>query len=598
MSRPSLPGRRTLAIALLTVLATVAAVSCGSSSPGKTTATFAEEPGLPPNYILPLVGPGNFTAPNVSQFQPVMYRPLYSFGNSAKVAVNDSLSIANAPQYAADGKSVTVTLKAYMWSDGKPVTTRDVEFWQNLVSANKLSWGGYSAGEYPENVVGTVVNSPTSITFKLSQAYGPPFFTFNELSQITPLPQHVWDKETATGTVADYDRTTAGAVAVYNFLNGQATDLAGYSTNPLWQVVDGPWKLKSFDKAGLVRLVPNTRYSGPVKPKLTEFDEVPYATEAAEYAALSKGEVDYGYLPYSQTNQKNAITAQGYTIDPWVGWQINYIQINFTNPTSGPMFNQPYFRQALQKLIDQQADINSAMGGYGYPTYGPVPLKPQSDFVDPQESHNMYPFDTKGAAAMLQANGWTVNPGGVSTCANAGTAPGQCGGGIAAGAKASFKLEYSSGESALDREMQTLKHDFSQAGIDVQLATAPFMSVLTHTTPCTRDTACSWDMQFWGGGWIYAPNYFPSGDEVFSTGAEANYGGYTDATMDSSIAATQTAATPSALGSYQLYAAKALPVLWMPTAYPQLSAINNKLRGTQPQDPLLGIYPETWSWSS
>jgi peptide/nickel transport system substrate-binding protein len=595
--------RRTALLGLMAVVVPLLVAACSSSSAGKTTATFAEEPGLPPNYILPLAGAANFTAPNVSQFQPLLYRPLYWFGSNGRVAVDNNRSLADPPQYAADGKSVTITLKHYQWSDGQPVTTRDLEFWQNLVTANKLNWGGYSPGEYPDNVVGTTVNSPTSITFKLSQAYGPTFFTYNELSQITPLPQHVWDKESATGAISDYDRTAAGAVAVYNFLNAQAADLSSYNTNPLWQVVDGPWKLKSLDKSGLLKVVPNAKYSGPVKPKLTEFDEVPFSNEAAEFSALkagpdSKNGVDYGYLPYAEAGQKGAVTGNGYTVDPWVGWQINYVQVNFTNPKTGPMFNQLYFRQALQQLIDQNSDINNAMSGYGYETYGPVPIKPGNDFLDASQLHAQYPFSPQAAAALLRANGWTVNDGGTSTCANAGTAAGQCGAGIPAGTQASFKLEYSSGEAALDKEMQTLKHDFATAGIQLALSTAPFNAVLEHATPCTPDQPCNWDMQFWGGGWIYAPDYYPSGDEIFSTGAAANYGGYTDAQMDTLITTTETSATAASLTPYEDYAAKQLPVLWMPTAYPQLSAINTKLQGAQPQDPLLAIYPESWSFSS
>ena len=595
--------QRSALLAMAAVVIPLVVAACGNSTPAKATATFAEEPGLPPNYILPLAGAANFTAPNVSQFQPLLFRPLYWFGGNGKVSADSSLSLADPPDYAPDGKSVTITLKHYDWSDGRPVTTRDVEFWQNLVTANKLNWGGYSPGEYPDNIVGTTVNSPTSITFKLSQAYGPTFFTYNELSQITPLPQHLWDKEAATGAVADYDRTPAGAVAVYSFLNAQATDVSSYDSNPLWQVVDGPWKMKSLDKTGLLKLVPNPKYSGPMKPKLTEIDEVPFSNEAAEFAALeqgpdSKNGLDYGYLPYSEASQKSAVTGVGYNVEPWVGWQINYVQINFTNPKSGPVFNQLYFRQALQQLIDQSSDISGAMSGYGYPTYGPVPLKPGNDFLDTSQQRNLYPFSTDAAAATLRANGWTVNAGGTSICTNAGATPGQCGAGIPAGTLASFKLEYSSGEASLDKEMQTLKRDFATAGVQVQLTTAPFNTVLEHATPCTPDQACTWDMQFWGGGWIYAPDYYPSGDEIFSTGAAANYGGYTDAQMDTLITTTETSATASSLSPYQDYAAKQLPVLWMPTAYPQLSAISTKLQGADPQDPLLSIYPENWSFSS
>ena len=128
--------------------------------------------------------------------------------------------------YSADGKSVTITLKGWKWSDGTQITARDIQFWQNLVTANKDNWAGYSPGEYPDNVLSTTINptNPLQITFNLSQAYGSYFFTYNELSQITPLPQHVWDKESATGAVGDYDETPAGAQAVYKFLDCAVED--------------------------------------------------------------------------------------------------------------------------------------------------------------------------------------------------------------------------------------------------------------------------------------------------------------------------------------------------------------------------------------
>ena len=188
----------------------------------KTTVTFAELPGSAPNYILPLMPLQYFSVYNSSQFQYLLFRPLYWFGQNGQVHLNDRLSLANAPQYSADGTSVTMELKNYMWSDGQPVTTRDVEFWQNMVTANKANWAAYSPGEYPDNVTSVTVNSAKSITFHLSQKYGTYFFTYNELSQITPLPQHAWDRQSATGAIGDYDRTPAGAQAVYKFLAGEA----------------------------------------------------------------------------------------------------------------------------------------------------------------------------------------------------------------------------------------------------------------------------------------------------------------------------------------------------------------------------------------
>ena len=50
--------------------------------------------------------------------------------------------------------------------------------------------------------------------------------------------------------VGNYDQTTAGAKAVRNFLDSQAHNIGTYATNPLWQVVDGPWKLSQFRSDG------------------------------------------------------------------------------------------------------------------------------------------------------------------------------------------------------------------------------------------------------------------------------------------------------------------------------------------------------------
>jgi peptide/nickel transport system substrate-binding protein len=181
-------------------LGAIVLAACGSSSTGntgptvtKTTATFAEGAGAQPNYIFPLAALQYFSVSNLSQFQFLMYRPLYWFGQNGSVALNNSLSLADPPVYSSDGKSITITLKGWKWSDGTQITARDIQFWQNLVTANKDDWAGYSPGEYPDNVLSTTISptNPLQITFNLSQAYGSYFFTYNELSQIKIGRAHV-----------------------------------------------------------------------------------------------------------------------------------------------------------------------------------------------------------------------------------------------------------------------------------------------------------------------------------------------------------------------------------------------------------------------
>jgi peptide/nickel transport system substrate-binding protein len=609
--------KRALAVCAVVGVGTILLAACGGSSVlgptvKKTTATFAEEPGSQPNYIFPITGLNAFTVANLAQFQYLMYRPLYWFGTNGQVKLNTSLSLADPPVYSADGKSVTITLKGWKWSDGTQITARDIQFWQNLVTANKGNWAGYSPGEYPDNVLSTTINpsNPLQVTFNLSQAYGSYFFTYNELSQITPLPQQSWDRESATGPVGNYDETPAGAAAVYRFLDFYSRDIATYGNDPLWQVVDGPWKLQSMDAEGDVSMVPNPAYGGPIKPTLTQFNEVSYTKDTGEFdqlkaaTSVTNTTIDYGYIPPEDVPQRASLSSI-YNFQPWAGWQITYLPENFTNPTSGPIFQQLYFRQAMQDLVDQNTFISKAFFGYGYPTYGPVPIKPTSTFVDSFEKINPYPFSPTAAKSLLQANGWTVNAGGVSTCTSPGTGTGQCGVGIPMGAKASFSLQYESGQPSLDQEMAQLKSDFAQAGIAINLTTAPFDTVIGAAIPCSTGSPCTWEMEYWGAGWIYSPDYYPTGDELwscFGTGSNLQYagsdsGGYCDPQADSDILATETSNDVSAMYTYEDYLAKQLPVVWLPVSYGQLSEINKDLMGTGPQDPLLQIYPEDWRWS-
>ena len=113
------------------------------------------------------------------------------------------------------------------------MTTRDVAFWINLLRANKADFAAYIPGEFPDNLKSyKIVNSKT-IVLTLTGSYNPTWFTYDQLSQITPLPAQEWIRP--VGKVGSYDMTTAGAKAVFAFLTAQSKDVASYGSNPLWQ---------------------------------------------------------------------------------------------------------------------------------------------------------------------------------------------------------------------------------------------------------------------------------------------------------------------------------------------------------------------------
>jgi peptide/nickel transport system substrate-binding protein len=481
------------------------------------------------------------------------------------------------------------------------VTASDAAFWLNMEKAEPSDFGGFTG--FPDNVKDITVVSPTELTMVMDQAYSPTWFQYNELSQITPMPA-AWDR-TASGP-SSCATTVGDCAAVYNYLNTQSKDLSTYATSPIWSVVDGPWKLRSFNADGHVTFVPNRSYSGPVKPRLAAFEEVPFTTDSAEYDVLqspsSSTKIDVGYLPTQDAPAKpssaavgrNPLSARGYTLDPWEIWGINYYVLNYQSTTgSGPVFKQLYFREALAYLMNQAAVIAGPLRGYGTATVGPVPNTPETTFLSPRgKQGTQFPYDPGKAKALLASHGWTVVPNGVTTCSD----PAKCGPGIKKGQGLSFNFPYATGISWITSEMTQLQSNAAALGIKLNIEPQPFNEVTaTAGGNCVvTKSPCDWDMGNWGGGWSFAPNFLPTGEELFKCGAVANSGGYCDAANDGLISKTLTSGNLSYMYQWQDYLATQLPVEWEPNADYQLTEVTSSLKGVTPQSPTLDITPENW----
>ena len=590
--------------AALALAVTGCASSIGSTPPGVAavtggTAVLAEPPSTTPNYIFPFASSAYFSSINIWNLQSLLYRPLYWFGQNGQPTVNYSLSLADPPAF--NGSKVTITLKHYVWSDGTPVTAQDVMFWLNMERADPAGYGGFTG--FPMNVRDITAVSPTVVTMVMDKPYSPTWFLDNDLSQITPMPQ-AWD-QTASGP-GDCAISVSDCTAVYDYLNAQAKDLSTYVTSPLWRVVDGPWRLSAFSADGHVTFVPNTSYSGPVKPRLAEFQEVPFTTDSAEYDVLRSPNpgtrIDVGYLPQQDAPAMpagaavgaNPLAAKGYTLVPWQIWGINYVVVNYQSTTgNAPVIRQLYFRQALEDLMDQAAVVSGPLRGYGMITNGPVADAPVTSFLSPKgKAGDAFPYDPARAKSLLASHGWTVNPGGVSTCAN----PSLCGPGIKKGQGMSFTLPYATGTTWIESEMTQLAASAATVGIRLSLEPEPFNQVtaLAGGNCVVIKAPCDWDMANWGGGWSFAPDYEPTGDELFECGAIANSGGFCDPANDAMINQTLTSGNMQYMYEWEDYLAAQLPVLWQPEADYQLTEITASLKGVTPLSPTLSINPENW----
>ncbi len=592
------------AVALALVAAGCGGSSGGSSSAGSTpvkggTAVWAEQPSAPPTYIFPYMSSAVISNVNLFYFQYLMYRPLYWFGNGDQPTVNTSVSLANPPVF--NGTKVTITLKHYMWSDGTPVTAQDVVFWLNMELAEPANYGAYTG--FPTNVKDITAVSPTELTMVMDKTYNTTWFLYNELSQVTPMPA-AWDR-TASGP-SHCDTTVSDCAAVYNYLNAQAKDETTYVSSPLWSIVDGPFRLSSFNADGHVSFVPNKTYSGPVKPKLAVFQEVPFTTDTAEYdvmqSASSSTKIDYGYIPSQNVPPKparakvgsNPLASKGYTLTPWPIWGINYFPVNYQSTTgNGPIIKQLYFRQALENLMNQNAVISGPLRGYGTPTIGPVGTFPVTPFLSPKgKQGNPFAFSPAKAKALLTSHGWTVVPNGVSTCAN----PSLCGPGIKKGQGMSFNLPYATGVGWITSEMQQLQSNAAAVGIKLNLEPKPFAQVtaIAGGNCKAAKLPCNWDMANWGGGWSYSPDYLPTGEELFLSGVIANSGGYSSPTNDAMINKTLTSSNTQYMYNWEDFLSSQIPVIWQPEGDFQLNEIASNLKGATPLSPTLSINPENW----
>ena len=592
-----------VAAAAAAALALSACSSTSSQAPSQGapvkggTATYGFISGQSPTWIWPFVPIADESVPNGQNFEYMLYRPLYMFGNNGtSVQVNYALSPADAPIYSDGGKTVTVQLKGWKWSDGETVDAQDVAFWLNMMKAEKANYGGYTPGTLPDNLASLSVTGPDTIVLHLTKTYASTWFTYNQLAEITPMPL-AWDvtKAGAKPGSGGCHTSISDCAAVWSFLTAQAKDTSTYATSPIWSVVDGPWKLTAFNANGPDIFVPNKAYSGSPKPTLSELKYVDYTSDVAMYTALKTGSLDVGQVPPADLPQKPLNQAlpssnplgSGYTLQPFYTYAIAYTQINFTNPTAGPVFKQLYFRQALMYVNDQTGISKAIYRGYAYPTTGPVPPEPANAFEPAVERANggagAYPFDIAKAKSLLESHGWKM-VGGVMTCET----PAKCGAGIKAGTQAKFTMDYTSGSTALAGQVDTYKSDASQAGISIALQAESF-STLLGVGVSTNPTWQMIDLS----GWAYdGPGYLPTGEPLFLTNAPSNSGGYSNSTMDSLIDSIQDNSSMSLFHQYATFTAEQLPFIWVPQIY-FIQAVKSNLRGVT-FDPLYTFLPEYW----
>jgi len=565
-----------LAVAVIVVISAVAigisaSSSNGPSSSSKQTISFAEGAGAYPNYIFPYMAGQYFSVDNTNQFQELMFRPLYWFGLAGSVAVVPSLSLASMPTFSNGNKTVTMVTKGWKFADGQTVNAQSVMFFLNMYKADPTSYAGYNPGYGIPDQVKNASGSGNTVIINFKTSVNPNWLLYNYLSEITPFPD-TWDHVSATlsSTCATgvYGATVTNAACkkVEKYLLAQSSDVSTY-TDAMWQSGDdGPWRLTAIDSLGNVTFQPNTKYSGPQKAQVAYVKEVSFTSASAEQNQLAAGAIDIGYIdPTTLTASAPSPGKVGANWSPIAGnynlvtgspWSFNYAPFNFTSANAkSAAVQQLYIRQALQLAVDQVGIIKKVDKGYGVPTISPIPPNTPSSISGTVT--NPYPFSLKKAKRLLGSHGWTI-VNGVQTCTNPGTGGNQCGAGITKGYTLNFKIIWSNGQTSLDDTFNAEIQDWASIGVKFSSTTGTFNQVIADCTSAKQQ----YELCSWGAGWIYAPDYYPSGETLFTTKGGFNPGAYSNPTMNALINATTFGTVK--LTAYATFAAQQLPVLYQP----------------------------------
>ncbi|HEX3616043.1 MAG TPA: ABC transporter substrate-binding protein [Solirubrobacteraceae bacterium] len=551
--------------------------------------------GQTPTDISPIINDATCST-DTFQFVADMYIPLYYGPKGGTPALDNSLSAAEPAKYSNGDKTVTITVKPGLkWSDGKPVDGEDVAFdYYMLLAASKASpanWCQYSSPTlFPFNVK-SVSYKGNTVTMHLKSSVNPTWFTDNQLQDTNggmyPLPSTDWNVNAKGQHLTDWATNPKDALAIYQNMNNTngADSPKEFATSPLWKVVDGGFKLTSFNTTNdSYVLSPNTSYGLKPKPNFT-FKENTYTSSTALVDAMESGSVEIGQIdPGTQLPIIPTLNSKGFSVfgAPEWGWFGGFFNFKDTTDHFNKVIAQPYMRGVFAELTNETEITNDIYHGWAVPAYGPVASAPDSPYLTAASTKANYPYNPSKAVATLKAHGWSVKPGGQTTCAKAGSGAGDCGAGIPAGTPIKFVWANQPESAAATGVLESYafaSEAKKAAGVDVTFQTKTFdflTSEYNDQNPAAKKYQSSWGVNNYGG---INTDYYPTEEGVMNTTGALNMGAYADPTANKLMVQSTTSPSLKAIQSEVKYFAEQMPVLYMPVQ-DWITAVSKKVGGT------------------
>jgi peptide/nickel transport system substrate-binding protein len=280
-----------------------------------------------------------------------------------------------------DKKTVTFKIiDGAKWSDGEPITSKDVKYSLDVLGGNGLIFSGYT-----DNITRIETPDDQTVVIHTSQ---PDARIVGGLF-IYMVPEHVY-----------------GKVPVKQLKGSYQPDL------PL--VGSGPFVATEFTRGRIVRMERNPNFRGP-KPKYDEVQFIKYGTTDAVIRALKLGEID-AQIEVEPTGFNQLENAD--KIEPVRSSSPSFTELAFNlcskehcpDGKANPGVKDRAVRQAIGYAVDRERVNEISSRGTSFVAHGLLPSYYKSFYTKPAED---YPYDPDKANQLLDDAGYTRDGDGI-----------------------------------------------------------------------------------------------------------------------------------------------------------------------------------------
>jgi peptide/nickel transport system substrate-binding protein len=295
--------------------------------------------------------------------------------------VSPAPGIAESWDISKDKKAVTFhLLEDAKWSDGKPITSKDVKYSLETLGTNGLIFSGYTS-----NV--TKVETPDEHTVVVhtdqpdARIVGGLF--------VYMIPEHVYGKSTVKQLTGSYQPKL-----------------------PL--VGSGPFIVTEFTRGRIVKMERNPNWRGE-QPKYDEIQFIKYGTTDAVIRALKLGEIDATMevepTGFNQVEKVDGIEAVRAPSPSFTQLAFNLCsKENCPDAKFNPAVQDRVVRQAVAYAVDRSRVNEISSRGTSFVGHGILPTYYKSFYEKPAED---YSYDPDKANQLLDDAGYTREGDGV-----------------------------------------------------------------------------------------------------------------------------------------------------------------------------------------